>query len=215
MELKVVGAGLGRTGTTSLKMALERLTGGRCYHMFEVIGQPDAVPRWHALVRGESQDWDGLLDGYAATVDWPAAAYWPELAAANPDAVVLLSSRSSPQAWWASMEKTIVNVLTMELPPDDPGLAAHRAMVLDLFERRFTADWRDPQAAMDAYERHNERVRREVPAQRLVDWQPGDGWEPICAALGVSVPSEPFPHENSSQDFQANVESRREGAGAA
>jgi len=207
MQLKVVGAGLGRTGTTSLKMALERLTGGRCYHMFEVIQHPESVARWHEAVRGESEDWETLFDGYAASVDWPAAAFWPELASANPDAIVLLSTRSTPETWWASMERTIVEVLMTDIPADNQALAAHRAMVIDLFERRFTADWREPSAAMAAYLLHNERVRSEVPANRLLEWQPGDGWEPICAALGVSVPADPFPHENSSEEFHANVES--------
>jgi hypothetical protein len=208
MQLRVVGAGLGRTGTASLKKALERLTGGPCYHMFELLEHPQSLPLWHAIVRGESEDWDTLMDGYTASVDWPAASYWPELSAANPDAIVLLSSRASPEKWWASMEKTIVAALTMDLPPDSEGVAAHRAMVLDMFERRFTPDWREPQAAMAAYERHNERVRAEVPPERLVDWQPGDGWEPICAALGVAVPSDPFPHENDSEAFHDNLASR-------
>lgn len=208
MQLKVVGAGLGRTGTLSLKKALEQLTGGPCYHMFEVFEHPESVAMWHAVVRGESDDWDALMGGYTASVDWPASAYWPELSAANPDAIVLLSSRATPEEWWASMEKTIVNVLTIDLPPGDQGMAAHRAMVLDLFSRRFTPDWRDPEAAMAAYTRHNERVRSEVPAERLVDWRPGDGWGPLCAALGVAVPADPFPHENSSREFQTNMEDR-------
>src|SRR5665811_1500498 len=93
MQLRVVGAGLGRTGTESLKTALEQLTGGPCYHMYEVFDHPDAVPLWHAVVRGESDDWDALMAGYTASVDWPAVAYWPELLAANPEAIVLLSSR--------------------------------------------------------------------------------------------------------------------------
>jgi hypothetical protein len=211
MELKVVGAGLGRTGTASLKAALEQLTGGPCYHMFEVFESPESVPLWHAAARGESDDWDALVGGYTATVDWPASAFWPELSAANPEAIVLLSSRSTPEEWWASMEKTIIPTLTRELPPDAEGMAEHRAMVLELFERRFTPDWREPEAAMAAYERHNERVRSEVPAERLVDWQPGDGWEPICEALAVSVPSDPFPHENTSEEFQSHMESRVEG----
>jgi hypothetical protein len=87
-------------------------------------------------------------------------------------------------------------------------MSVHRAMVLDMFDRRFTPDWREPEPAMAAYELHNERVRSEVPSERLVDWQPGDGWEPICAALGVAVPSDPFPHQNSSEEFQAHMESR-------
>jgi Sulfotransferase domain len=189
----------------SLKKALEQLTGGPCYHMVEVLGHPEAIAPWHAVVRGESEDLDALLAGYAASVDWPASAYWPELAAANPDAIVLLSSRATPETWWASMEKTIIHVLTMELPPEDQMMAAHRAMSLDLFERRFTPDWREPEAAMAAYERHNERVRGEIPSDRLVDWQPGDGWEPICEALGVAIPADPFPHENSSEEFRGRV----------
>lgn len=203
MQLKVVGAGLGRTGTASLKKALEQLTGGRCYHMYEV--QPDAVPLWHAAVRGESVDWAALTSGYSATVDWPAAAFWPELAAANPEAIVLLSTRATPEQWWASMERTIVPVLSAEVPPDNQSLAAHRAMVREVFAQRFTPGWRDPEAAMAAYTRHNERVRSEVSAERLVEWQPGDGWEPICAALRVAVPSDPFPHENSAAEFRERM----------
>lgn len=212
MQLKVVGAGLGRTGTMSLKKALEQLTGGRCYHMLEVFEHPESIGMWHAVARGESEDLDALFDGYSTSVDWPASAYWPELAAANPDAIVLLSSRATPEKWWASMQRTIINILTMDLPPEDAGMAAHRAMVLELFERRFTSDWRDPEAAMAAYERHNARVRSEVAPERLVDWQPGDGWKPICDALGVPVPADPFPHENSSEEFNERLESGLDGA---
>jgi len=211
VELRVIGAGLGRTGTASLKKALERVTGGRCYHMFEVFEQPGTVPLWHDLVRGDSEDWGAAMDGYTATVDWPAASYWPELYAANPDSIVLLSSRATPEQWWGSMAKTIVPTLTMDLPPEAEGMEEHRAMVIDMLERRFTPRWGEPQEAMAAYERHNARVREEVPAERLVDWQPGDGWEPICAALGVAVPPEPFPHENTSEQFQANIETRAAG----
>ena len=205
MQLKVVGAGLGRTGTASLKKALEQLTGGRCYHMFEVSEHPESVAVWHAAVRGEPVDWEALMDGYTASVDWPAAAFWRELSAASPDAVVLLSSRAAPEQWWASVEKTILTVLTADVPSAEPETVARRAMIRDLMALRFTPDWRDPDAAMAAYTRHNERVRSEVPAERLLDWQPGDGWEPICAALGVAVPSDPFPHENSSAEFQARM----------
>jgi len=211
MQLEVVGAGLSRTGTESLKRALEQLTGGPCHHMLEVFDHPESVALWHAVVRGESEDWDALMGGYRASVDWPASAYWPELSAANPDAIVLLSSRATPEQWWASMEQTIIPALTMDLPPGAERMAPHRAMVIDLFERRLTPDWRDPAAAMDAYERHNERVRRQVPPERLVDWQPSDGWEPICHALGVDVPSDPFPRKNNSDEFQANLARRIDG----
>jgi hypothetical protein len=207
MSLKVVGAGLGRTGTASLQLALERLTGGRCYHMFELMKRTDAAPMWHRAVRGEPVDWVALMSGYAATVDWPAAAFWAELAEANPDAIVLLSLRSSPEAWWSSMARTIVPLTSEPVPEDAPAdLRALREMVLDLFATRLTPDWRDPPAAMAAYERHAAAVREGVPRERLVEWQPGDGWAPLCNRLGLDVPAEPFPEENSSEDFRGNIE---------
>jgi hypothetical protein len=198
----VVGAGLGRTGTASLKLALERLLGGRCYHMLEVLDR-DHSAAWHAAVRGEAVDWDALLAGFDATVDWPACAFWRELTAANPQAIVLLSTRDSPEQWWASMERTIVPTVKTPVPTEKPALARHREMIRNLFERRFTPGWDSPAAAMAAYERHNEDVRRSAEPERLVEWRAGDGWEAICVALGVSVPSEPFPHENSTADFRA------------
>jgi hypothetical protein len=201
MELKVVGAGLGRTGTASLKNALEQLTGGRCYHMAEV--QPEAVATWQSAARDEPVDWAALMRDYSATLDWPAAAFWPELATANPEAIVLLSTRATPEQWWASMERTIVPVLSAQVPPGDETRKLHRAMVREVFARRLTPDWRDAEAAMAAYTHHNERVRSEVPAERLVEWQPGDGWAPLCAALSVAVPSMPFPYENTTAEFRA------------
>ncbi|HUI26312.1 MAG TPA: sulfotransferase, partial [Candidatus Kryptonia bacterium] len=104
--MRLIGAGLGRTGTMSLKLALERLLGAPCYHMLEVFGHPDHIAAWHAAADGRMPDWRALLADYAAAVDWPAAAFWPELSAAFPDAVVLLSVRD-PQLWWQSASETI------------------------------------------------------------------------------------------------------------
>jgi hypothetical protein len=200
MTLRVVGAGLGRTGTASLKGALELLLGDRCYHMLEVSERDDPV--WHAAVRGEPVDLDALLGGYSACVDWPACAFWRELSEANPGALILLSTRDSPQKWWASMEETIVAVLKRPVPAGQEALLRHRRMVRELLGRRFTRDWDDPLAAMTAYERHNDDVRRSVAAERLIDWHPGDGWEPICSALGLPTPEDPFPHENTTAEFR-------------
>jgi hypothetical protein len=203
MPLQVVGAGLGRTGTASLKQALEMLLGSPCYHMFEVYEHRDHDALWQAAARGEPVDLEHLMSGYAASVDWPACAFWRELATASPDAVILLSTRDSAETWWASMERTIVPTVKAAIPPDEPDLANHRAMVRELLGRRFTRDWDSPEAAMAAYEHHNEDVRRSADPRRLVEWRPGDGWEPICAALGAAVPSQPFPHENSTSDFRS------------
>jgi hypothetical protein len=205
MALRVIGAGLGRTGTNSLKLALEELLGSPCYHMFELLARPSDLSAWERAVRGEPVDWSALLAEYAATVDWPASAFWRELHAANPDALVLLSIRDSPQAWWASMERTIVSVLSQPPPQEDRERVRHRAMVLRMLETRFTPDWQDRDAAIAAYERHNDDVRREVAAERLIEWRAGDGWEPICSALGLPVPQAPFPHENKTADFRASA----------
>jgi hypothetical protein len=206
MALKVVGVGLGRTGTNSLKVALEQLLGGPCYHMFELIAHPQQVPEWERALRGEAVDWNALFDGYAATVDWPGCAFWRDLVVANPDASVLLSTRDSAQTWWASMEHTIVPALHGPMLSEHPELMRGQEMVRELFRTRFTPQFADRDAAIAVYERHCDDVRREVPAARLIEWQPRDGWEPICARLGLPVPDTPFPHENSSEDFGDNVE---------
>jgi Sulfotransferase domain len=201
VALRVVGAGLGRTGTNSLKLALERVLDGRCYHMSECMERPGDAAVWHAAIRGESVDWDALLTDFDATVDWPACAFWRELSAANPEAVVLLSVRESPEAWWESMEKTIVSTLSQPVPADDEDWVKRRAMTLDLMGS-FTPDWKHREAAVAAYEAHNTEVRRTAPAGRLVEWRPGDGWEPLCEMLGVAVPGEPFPHVNKTGEFR-------------
>jgi hypothetical protein len=199
MTLQVVGAGLGRTGTHSLKVALEQLLGGPCYHMVEVFGRPDDIPVWHAAVNGDMPDWNTFLADYRATVDWPASAFWRELSEANPDAVVLLSSRDA-DSWWKSANNTIFQISSRE-PPDD--MKAQMAMAIDMFAKRFTADWQDETKAKAAYEKHNAEVRASVPADRLIDYRVGDGWEPICEKLGLAIPSEPYPHLNTTEEFRA------------
>ena len=207
--IRIVGAGLGRTGTASLKEALERLLGAPCYHMKEVLEHLDHVPTWHAAIRGEEVDWDRVLSGYAAIVDWPGAACWRSLAAANPDALVLLSTRADAETWHRSAKATILGDVPDEVKQAQPELAEFGAMVGDMFAS-FDPDWRDRDAALAAYERHNAAVRAEVPADRLVEWQPGDGWEPLCEALGVPVPDEPFPHTNTTEEFRARNDALRE-----
>ena len=202
MALQVVGAGLGRTGTHSLKVALEQLLGGPCYHMVEVFGRPDQRDSWAAAVRGEDVDWASFLAPYRATVDWPAAAFWKELSVAAPDAVIVLSTRDS-EAWWKSASETIFAVLARGARPADDVGREELTMIEALIEQRFTPDWQERDGAIAAYEAHNARVRAEAPPGRLVEWQPGDGWAPLCAALGLAEPSEPFPHLNSTSDFRA------------
>jgi hypothetical protein len=200
MTLRVVGAGLGRTGTHSLKLALEQLLGGPCYHMVEVFGRPDDVPHWQRAVDGDPVAWDEIFGGYTAAVDWPASAFWKPISDAYPDALILLSSRSSADAWYVSADQTIFEVMRRGgagMPVDD----AWKRMVVGMLGQ-FTPDLSDVAGAKAAYERHNADVRATAPPERLVDWHPGDGWEPICAALNVPVPDTPFPHVNTTDEFR-------------
>jgi sulfotransferase family protein len=202
MALRVVGAGLARTGTMSLRHALQTLLGGACYHMSEVFPRPDHVTAWHQACLGKLPDWEGLFAGFDATVDWPASGFWRELSAAYPDALVVLSRRESPDVWWQSASRTVLHWTEQEAPP---GEEAAWAMCLDFLRARFTDRWLDPEAAMAAYIRHNDAVRAETPPERLLEWLPGDGWPPLCAALGLPVPDEPFPCLNTSTEFRARA----------
>jgi len=195
MTLKSVGAGLGRTGTMSLQRALERLLAQPCYHMLEVFRRPQDVAVWHRALQGQMPDWYSLFAGYGAAVDWPVAAFWKEISTAFPDAIVVLSLRD-PQAWWSSASATIFQSLS-RLEDD------RRLMIEDLFRSRFTPSLADKDACIAAYERHVAEVRKDAPPQRLVEWHPRQGWEPLCAALRMPVPDEPFPHENTTSDFKA------------
>jgi hypothetical protein len=198
--MRVIGAGVGRTGTVSLKMALERLLGGPCYHTTEVQRRPDHVPQWLAAIRGETPDWDSFLRPYVATTDWPAAAFWRQLHEAYPDALVLLSVRESVDAWWKSADSTINRLMQME---PDPGAAAWHAMALELLRTTFTPVPFERDAAIAAYEAHNAAVRDAIAPEQLLEWQVTDGWTPLCERLGVAVPAEPFPHANRGDSFAA------------
>jgi hypothetical protein len=200
MTLKVVGAGLGRTGTHSLQLALQTLLGGPCYHMVEVFDKPDHIAMWQAAAEGKMPDWDVLFEGYVAGVDWPVGAYWRELAAHYPDAPILLSSRDA-DSWWKSASNTIFVVGDREAPT--PEMAAQMEMATTMLTNRFTPGWRDEAEAKQAFEAHNAAVRAEIPADRLIDWRPGDGWRPICDKLGLPVPEAPFPHVNTTAEFRA------------
>jgi sulfotransferase family protein len=197
--MRIVGAGLGRTGTLSLKLALEKLTGGRCYHMVEVFANPDHLSLWRGAGDGRMPDWRALFAGYDSVVDWPAASFWPELMQAFPDSILLLSLRH-PDSWWRSAHDTI-------FPSIRRAPAPFREMVESIFRSRFTDALEDRDACIAAYEAHNAAVRRGVPPERLVTWRASEGWGPLCKALGLPIPAEPFPHANSTEDFLARIAS--------
>ena len=202
MTLRIVGAGLCRTGTLSQKHALERLLGAPCHHMTELFEHPEQIPHWQEFADGGEPDWDALLDGYVAAVDLPASLAWRELAARNPDAPVLLSTRESPAVWWRSTDATVLAARRRGMA-DGMDTTPFGRMIAGLFRSRLCPEPDDAEAMQAAYLAHNDAVRAAIPAERLVEWQPGDGWEPICAALGLPVPDEPFPDVNSTAEFRA------------
>jgi hypothetical protein len=204
MALQVVGAGCGRTGTNSLKLALERLLGGPCHHMFEVVEHPEQIPTWTDAIEGRPVDWSALLAGYRAQVDWPGASFWPELHAANPEALVLLSVRE-PQSWYKSASDTIFLTLG-EAHEEGSWLSA----VQQLFRDRFSDRFDDRDAMIDAYLRHNDAVRNAVPASQLLEWTAAEGWGPLCERLAVPLPDVPFPWVNTTAEMHERRAAREQ-----
>jgi Sulfotransferase domain len=202
MGLSIIGAGLGRTGTLSLKLALEELLDGPCYHMLAVRERPADPDVWADAYEGKMPDWVSFFGDYRAAVDWPSAPFWRELSEVFPDAPILLSVRDA-DSWWKSASSTIFIALETYFAPDAPDdgwTRMGRGMMT-----QFTPRWRDETAAKAAYLAYNDDVRRRAPADRLVEWSPGDGWEPICSALGRRVPDHPFPHVNTTADARAEL----------
>lgn len=200
--LQVIGSGFGRTGTLSLKTALEDLGFGRCHHMEEVFANPPQVAHWVGLAAGQPLDLAAAFAGYRAQVDWPGAHVWRELAAAFPDARVIHSVRPEP-IWWNSFSKTIGKVMaiypTLPAPPHLRAMldAARQFIGHDTFADAFT----DRDAALAAYRRRTDEVKAAIPAARLLVYDVAEGWEPLCRFLGVKQPATPFPHLNTTEAF--------------
>jgi len=202
MSLKVVGAGFGRTGTRSLKEALEILGFGPCHHMMEVFLHPEQVPFWDRAAQGESMNWNEVFAGYASACDWPSCSFYKELAAFYPDAKVILSLRD-PKSWYKSVSGTIMP--SMKKPKDGEGRRLPGIFgPLLIGQKTFHDDFSEANM-IAVYERHNEEVRRTIPRDRLLVFEAKDGWEPLCRFLGVAVPAVPYPAMNSTEEFQSRI----------
>jgi hypothetical protein len=219
--MRVLGVGIGRTGTLSLKAALERLGMGPCFHMRHMLDHLDRLPLWQAAADGEPVDWNAVFAGYESSVDWPGAAFWRELASFYPDANIILTVREA-EGWYDSVRQTIFQLfgggpespLAEEALRTIPGIAklhaVNRKIIWDgpLLQGRFD----DRAFAVRAFEEYNARVQREVPAERLLVTEVSAGWQPLCDFLGVPVPDEEFPRLNDRQEFWGRVRARLAGA---
>jgi hypothetical protein len=217
--MKVIGAGFGRTGTASLKAALETLGFSPCYHMMEVFANPEHPDFWQAAWRGEPVDWNGILGGYEAAVDWPACTFYAELMERYPDAKVLLSVRD-PERWYESTRSTIY-----ELGRISTGSSLSRLSFAFFFllafgtfntgqgpmteeivwQGTFGGKFEDKRHAIEVFNRHNEEVRRRVPQERLLVYEVKEGWGPLCELLGVEEPDEPFPRLNDAAEMRRRI----------
>jgi hypothetical protein len=206
--MKIIGAGFGRTGTASIKAALETLGFSPCYHMTEVFANPEHAEFWRAAWRGEPVHWDRILGGYEATVDWPACTFYAELMERYPDAKVLLSVRD-PERWYESTRSTIY-----ELGRISTGSPFSRLSFAFFFLLAF-GTFNTGQGPMteeiiwggtfDVFNQHSKEVRRRVPQEQLLVYEVKEGWGPLCEFLGVEEPDTPFPHLNDAAEMRRRM----------
>lgn len=218
MALKVIGAGIGRTGTESLKLALEELGFGKCYHMFELVKRPDDLAAWEKLENDIPIDPEKLFEGYASAVDFPAFFYYKDFLKYFPDAKVILTVRD-PDRWYQSAAKTIFRPV--------PNLLFILARIFGIFskkarkfpaiydyiqrvghEKLFEGKITDPEHCKAVFNAWNEAVKRNVPPAQLLVFEVKQGWEPLCEFLNVPIPDRPFPHSNKGESFQKNAGSK-------
>lgn len=201
MTLEVIGAGFGRTGTLSTKMALETLGFGPCYHMKELYGHPEHLPVWRRVSLGQSVDWQDVFANYRSTVDWPATAVWTELVEHFPGARVVVNVRPV-EGWADSMQETICRLLTVrQRHPDSYAREVLEVANRLITERTFSGRLDDRQILIDAFEAHIDALKRSLPPERVLFFDVTDGWSTLCAFLERTIPDTPFPRSNSRDEF--------------
>lgn len=210
--MKLIGAGYGRTGTMSLKGALETLGVAPCLHMIDLIRDASLAERWLPILGQDPVDWEAVFDGFESTVDWPGCAYYEELMETFPEAKVLLNVRDF-EGWHKSMLNTVYAIRKAKMTgqplyegtePEVP--AATWQVIGKTVWSDFDFDrFEDAAYARTVWEAHHDKVRATVPPERLLEYRLGDGWEPLAEFLGVAVPDEPFPHHNDSGFFRQMV----------
>lgn len=211
--MKVIGAGYGRTGTSSLKRALEQLGFGPCHHMEELFKNPNQIPAWVAVAERKPADWDTMFHGYEAAVDFPSQYFYKELSEHWPDSKIILSVRDA-ESWWQSARQTIY-AISQDWPirwvgPYLPVAGGVTRMANRLiWNKEMDGRFLEKEYAKQVFLNHIEEVKRTIPAERLLVWEAKEGWEPLCKFLNVPVPTEPFPRVNDTAEFRMRVRALR------
>jgi hypothetical protein len=201
MALSVICAGFGRTGTMSIKMALEKLGLGPCHHMEEVMKNPSQLPNWQAAADGHQVDWNDVFAGYNSAVDWPTAHYWRELADVYPNSKILLSVRPVDR-WWDSFSGTIKKILEIRdtIPDEYPRCVSDMAYKI-IAEQTFKGTMDDKSVVLAQYQKRIDDVKQTIPKNRLLIFDVTEGWVPLCNFLNLPIPSGDFPRSNSKEEF--------------
>jgi hypothetical protein len=198
--LKLINAGLGRTGTTSLKVALDRLGFGPGYHMFDIVSSEERLGQWERIVcDGQRPDWETIFDGYTSAVDGPCAIYYQQISAAFPEAKVILTVRDADR-WYQSTYDTLYQFARRSGPS-----LLYRVVSTMVWNGLFGGRFEDRDYAIEVFHRHNQEVIDHFDPGRLLVYDVRQGWEPLCAFLGVEVPDDPFPHANDAESMRARL----------
>ena len=211
---------MGRTGTHSLKEALEQLGFGKCYHMIELLQNPNGLSCFQDAENGKEPDWNSLFTGYLSAIDYPVARYYKQLMKVYPDAKVIHTVRD-PESWYQSCTETIFwaskpdagRILKMMVRMPFSKTLRKRLPVLKyngmLVDKEFGKDLKNKAEVIRRYNERNEEVLSTVPKEKLLVFKAQDGWEPLCKFLNVPVPATQYPKSNTKSEFIANVKAMR------
>lgn len=207
MSLDVIGSGFGRTGTMSLRVALDRLGLGPCHHMFDLFEKPGQLEHWQAAIAGEPVDWKVVFSDYRSQVDWPGAHFWQTFVKAFPKAKVLHTVRPADR-WWESFSTTLGKSMSRDQSNRPPRLREISRVATKVVTSDIGGDLTDRAAAIRAFSQRTEEVKETVPADRLLVFDVAEGWEPLCQFLDMPLPDEPFPHLHQASEFWEKLDSR-------
>lgn len=204
MSIKVIGAGFGRTGTASLRTALEKLGFNKCYHMHEILVDQSRAKSWYKASQGKDVNWDRVFDGYQAMLDWPSCSFYKNLVEKYPEAMVILTVRD-PEEWYKSVSETVYplsNSFSKWHAWFSPTARIMKGMLFKIiWEGTFHGKFEDKEYAKTIFNRHIEEVKRTVSEEKLLIYKVTEGWKPLCEFLKVDEPEEPFPRVNGLEEF--------------